>query len=51
MKKQPTEWKKIIANNATKLKLQNAKAVCSSETTKTNNPVKKWAAAAAAARE
>ena len=50
MKRQPLEWEKIFANNATDghsfLKHTNSTIKLNIE--KPNNPIKKWAAAAAA---
>ena len=42
MKRQPSEWEKIIANETTRIKFQNTQQLIQLNTRKTNNPIKKW---------
>ena len=44
MKRQPSEWEKIIANEATdKQNLKNIQATMQLNSSKINDPIKKWA--------
>ena len=45
MKRQPSDWEKIFANDATDKGLISkiTNSTCSSISKKTNNPMKKWA--------
>ena len=45
MKRQPTDWEKILANDVTDkgLVLKNYKQFLTHNSIKTNNPLKKWA--------
>ena len=46
MKRQPTEWEKIFANDTTDrqgINLQNIQTTGAAQYQKTNNPIKKWA--------
>ena len=42
VKKQPSDWEKIIANETTRIKFQNTQQLIQLNTRKTNNPIKKW---------
>ena len=43
MKRQPSEWQKIIAwNNWQRINFQNIQAAHTTQHRKTNNPIKKW---------
>ena len=42
VKRQHSEWEKIIANETTKINFQNIQAAHTTQYQKTNNPVKKW---------
>ena len=45
LKRQPSEWEKIIANETTdkELNIQNIQAALQLNTRKINDPIKKWA--------
>ena len=42
MKRQPSEWEKIFANEATDKSPKYTSSSCSSVSKKTNNPIQKW---------
>ena len=43
VKKQPSEWEKIIANEATFKESKNVQAAHAAQYQKKNDPIKKWA--------
>ena len=42
MKRQPTEWEKIFANDWQGLNFQNIQTAHTTQYKKTKNPIKKW---------